>query len=480
MTTAVALLWQAAEEAPHDLNILRRLAGHLRAQKDWPSLLDCTSLLLAALRDDPKVSADAHAAAWVELANLCSSELEDRETALCALEVAVSLQPSSLNYRERLAKLYQEDKRYHDAVSQHQAILNIEPSLLPSYTALARLWDSVGNASAALACQQAVSTMVGDEPKHIPVPSLRKTALKEEQMSILRHSEDRFAMGRLLAIMTPAIATLAPTRKRRATFTGPRPLPDSHPLSKKVAALATQLGVHPPVVYQDPDSSQIAVGGVERSGEALVPSLVLNELAGEGEWDRTTNFAVCRTLVTLRREYLVATVQPNLKSLGQAFDAIAELTNARAGAPVSKTATALAKSIEAATLEQAKTLMRKLKPDKRSSGYELIRTWVHASGMSANRVALWVVGDLLCGLQAVDALGMAQEQREEARQDLIRAFCSPSIREDMKPEATVPLTRTPHESNPEGAIAQGKSQSLRKDFRNIARTVTEEIRLDSL
>lgn len=476
---AIALLWQAAEEAPHDLSVLRRLIGHMRAKKDWQALLDCNSLLLAALRDDPRVTAEAHARAWVELAQLCATELDDRETAMCALEVAVSLQPTSLAYRDRLAGLYQEDGRFHDAIAQHQAILDIEPSLLPSYTALARLFEGAGNASAALACEQAVSTMCGETPTHIKVPKARTATLIEEQVAMLRHHDDRFAMGRLLALMTPAIATLAPNRRRRSTFSGLRAVADSHALSKKIASLAKQLGVHPPVVFQDLGSSHIAQGGIERSAESLVPSITVNELVGEAEWDRKTYFVVCRTLVTLRREYLVTAVQPNFKSLGHALDAIAELTRAREGAPVSKTATALARATDAATLEQAKALMRKLSPDKRT-GHDMVRRWAQASGMSANRMALWIGGDLLAGLQAVDELGLSQRELEEARQDLIRCFCSPVIRTDMQPEAIMPLTRTPHESQSEGATAQGKSLSLRKDFRNIARTVTEEIRLDSL
>ncbi len=99
--------------------------------------------------------------------------------------------------------------------------------------------------------------------------------------------------------------------------------------------------------------------------------------------------------------------------------------------------------------------------------------------MTAGRVALWVVGDLLAALEATKSAGGVGTAYEEQRQDLIRSFCSERVRADMKLKPSSPLTRTPMESEaPTKPL--GKSKSLRQNFRNIARTVTEEIRLDSL
>jgi len=477
--TAMRMLWAAADEAPRDLSILRRLGTLLRAKGDWQGLLDCSSKLLAALRDAPGLSAEEHATAWIDLADLCAQHLDDRETALCALEVAVGLMPKSLAYRERLAALYQEDERFHDAIAQHQAILDLEPSLLPSYNALARLFEKTGNLSATGACRQAAVAMSSDSPKHIPIPNQRKTPLDNEYMAALRHPDERFALGHLLALLTPALATTAPRQRRRPTFGGRKSLADNHAASIRTATLAEQLGVHKPAVYLEPEAQLAVQTGIERSGGQLVPVITLSGDAVKTIDSVQTSYLLATALVTLRREYLARAVQPNPKTLGQALDAIFELARSEPGAAVSKTATALAKVIDPTTFDQLKIIVRKLKSDKHS-GFEMVTRWLETSTMTANRVGLWLVGDLLTALEVAVDDSQSSRSEQEARQDLIRVFCSPLIRSDMRILPTKPLTKTPLEGDARRAGPQGKSQSLRKNFRNIARTVTEEIRLDSL
>ncbi len=477
--TAIRMLWKATKEAPRDLSILRKLATLLRGQRDWQGLLDCNSKLLTALQDSPGISALVHANAWIDLADLCSEHLGDRVTALCALEVAVGLMPKSIDYRERLANLYQADRRYHDAIAQHQAILDLEPSLLPSYNALSRLFEKTGNTSASKACQQAATAMSSETPLHIPIPKQRKTPLTNEQMAELRHPEERFALGHLLALITPTIATTAPRKRRRTTFSGRKSLSASHPASKRSIALAEQLGVHAPAVYLEPSSPIGVKTGVERSGGQLVPVVTFNKDTAESVESIQTSFLLARSLVSLRREYLARAVQPDPRALGHALDAVFELAQSKPGASVSKTATAFAKAIDTTTFDQLKLLVRKLRPEK-YGGYQIVSRWIETSNMSANRVALWLVGDLLTALKGSEEEGENKRRAEENRQDLIRTFCSPLIRSDMHIQPTSPITKTPHEGEARGEGAKGKSQSIRKDFRNIARTVTEEIRLDSL
>jgi tetratricopeptide (TPR) repeat protein len=476
LDVAIELLWQATKEAPKNQSILRRLATHLRTKEDWQGLLNCSSLLLAALRDDPEVTPAQHASAWIDLADLCSEHLDDRQTAICALEVAVGLQPKSIDFRDRLARLYQADKRYDGAIAQHQAILDLEPSLLPSYTALVRLYRSAGNESAALACEQAVSTMCGEKPKHIPIPARKKKVMAGEDMAALRHREDRFALGRLLALMTPFIAALARPRRRRGTFSGRKVLPKSHPMTIKIEELAEQLGVHSPIVYRQNDGGiEVAV---ERAGDQVIPVVIVGSALLETESAIKTTYQLCNALVGLRREYLAPVVQPQLKSLGHSLDAVFELVAADGASSVSKTAAAMDEILDRESFDRIKALVAKLDPDQ-LSGEVLVKRWIEVIRMSAGRVALWVVGDLLAALEAVEDSGVSGPEYEERRQDLIRVFCSPLVREDMRLKPTNPITRTPMEASSPGK-PMGKSKSLRQNFRNIARTVTEEIRLDSL
>ena len=184
-----------------------------------------------------------------------------------------------------------------------------------------------------------------------------------------------------------------------------------------------------------------------------------------------------------RRRYahppvLVRNLQPQEESLGHVLDAVFELVAGEGGAPVSKTATSLNELLDQEGFDRIKLLVRKLAPEQRS-GQDLVKRWLETSRMTAGRVALWVVGDLLSALEATEISGAGGTAYEEQRQDLIRAFCSELIRPDMRPKPSSPLTRTPMEASTP-AKPMGKSMSLRQNFRNIARSVTEEIRLDSL
>ena len=160
------------------------------------------------------------------------------------------------------------------------------------------------------------------------------------------------------------------------------------------------------------------------------------------------------------------------------LDAVFELVAQEGGAPVSKTATSLNELLDQETFDRIKELVTKLAPEKQS-GHQLISRWAEVSRMTAGRVALWVVGDLLSALGATEEAAKGGAGYEEQRQDLIRVFCSELVRPDMRPKPSSPLTRTPMEASTP-AKPLGKSMSLRQNFRNIARTVTEEIRLDSL
>ena len=313
---SIELLWLAVDEAPSDQNILGRLAQHLRIKEDWQGLLECTSRLLAALRDDPHVTNEAHARAWHELAKLCTAELDDRETGMCALEVAVNLHPKNVDYRLDLAQCYQDDGRREAAIAQNQAVLDLEPTLLTSYNSLAKLYEASGHGEAAQACRLGAQALLGKPLEEKSMQRVPKEPLDNEHLSALRHEDDDVVLGHLFALMTPALAMLKPKRRRRlSTISGRRPLNADHPASELIASMAERLGVYSPVVYVDRRQEEAAETGVERRDEMLVPVVVLSHEAAEDIESSKVRYALARTLVLLRREYLASSVRRGFVNL---------------------------------------------------------------------------------------------------------------------------------------------------------------------
>lgn len=475
--TAIKLLWQASEDAPSDQNVLRRLAGHLRAKKDWPAFLECTSRLLAALRDDLTVMPDVHARTWVDLAEACMRELDDKDTALCSLEVAVNLQPRSLDYRCQLASLYEDDRRWAEAVAQHQAILDLDPSQLSSYQALTRLYDGLGEAEAADACLEASKIMAGEAPAAVRTHAPKRKPLSHDLLQSMRHEDDSLALGRVLALMTPAIATVIAAPQRKS----PKPellLDEGHPIVVRIEALAECLGVLSPLVYLETDAAEPVQASVLRDDGKLLPVLIIDEATMANFDSNRVTFALARTLVSLRREYLVRAVQPDSKSLARALDAILELGQAEPGDSISKTASAFRDLLGPLAFDQVRKLAIQVSADGRS-GLKIVQSWIRSSSLTAARIALWVTADLSAAIAGLEDFVQTEAEAEESRIDMLRIFCSPQLREvSLKPAR--PLTEMPLETQDKSPTAKGKSRSMRAHFRNVARTVTEEIRLDSL
>jgi tetratricopeptide (TPR) repeat protein len=480
---AIPLLWRASDDNPSDQDVLRRLMSHLRERKDWHGLLECTSRLLAALRDDPTVTAAVHAKAWHELAEICIQQLNDRETAICALEVAANLQPFNLNYRSELARLYaQDDTRLQDAVEQYQAILDLEPERQHSYQVLARLYEKMGRPESAEACRQATATMRGDKIEPAERAANPGSPLTLERFGRLSHPDDRLAMGQLMALLTPIIAAIAPRRRRRSSVIASRRLiPATHLVAAKIKRLAKRLGVFPPVVYFEEDTATPVKMGVENQDGELVPTITLNDEVLKDVDSAQATFLLAAGLASVRREYIAQTVEPDTQVLGQALEAMVEV--ARQGKASSKTAKAFATHLSPVALDQVRALLDKL-PLASKSGVELVRSWREASSRTADRIALWVAGDLAAGLAALEMRAGESEVPAAARQDLIRAYCKPGMRDEtaVYTPAASPVKTLARKAQTAG-VGDSKNKNpraMRERFRRAATAVTEELQVDQL
>jgi tetratricopeptide (TPR) repeat protein len=479
---AIPLLWRAADDNPADRDVLERLMSHLRDRKEWHALLEATSRLLAVLRDDPSVTPAEHARAWSSLAEICVRELNDRETAVCSLEVAVNLQPYNLNYRNELARLYtQEESRLDDAVEQMQAILDLEPERQHSYRMLERLYEKLGQEDSAAACRLASAYMRGETREPVERATNLNAQLTLERYGQLVHPDDRLALGQLMALLTPVIAAVAPRRKRRSSSISQwKPLPATHLVVARIKRLAKSLGVYPPVVYHDEDAAVPVQMITQNVDGELVPAIVLSgELLEEVESAQST-FLLASALASARREYIALLIEPDTQVLAQSLDAVVEV--AREGEASSKTARAFAKHLSPVVLDQIRSLLAKLPLESKSS-VDLMRSWFEASARTADRIALWVTGDLAAALKGLEQRGLSEDKDVTARQDLIRAHCCDGMRDEISVVRPTSPLRTLVKSAKSDAIGGSKNmnpKAMRDRFRMAAQTVTEELQLDQL
>src|SRR5205085_727205 len=133
---AIELFERALEDDP----LLFSSADELEELLTGDDLVAFYYKRLGHVRDDEGRSGE-RLRLWDKLGELCLS-LGQREDALVAFEVALSLAPDDLERRQRLADLYLQADPKHDgqAIAQHQAVLRMNKRRVASYEALRALY----------------------------------------------------------------------------------------------------------------------------------------------------------------------------------------------------------------------------------------------------------------------------------------------------------------------------------------------------
>ena len=337
---------------------------------------------------------------WDQLGELCM-ELDTRDDAVVAFEVALSLDPDNLDRRKRLADLYALDSK-HDgkAIAQHQAILRANKRQLDSYKALRALYERTRQPERARACQDAIE-LIGEtrKPTDAGAPA-RETPLRtlgNEDWLVLTQLDVDVQLSTLFAVVAPPFAV------ERARMRPPLGVPaKEHEIAADVAKVLsrviTALATPRPPVYVERDQAAACKMVMRLRDGVLVPVMVfgrpvIDKQVGEHE----LAFLLARQLADLRTERIARLLCPRAGELAQIIElAAAPQTDGDGGGGAGGSTHAarwLTTSLHPVELEQARAIGARLR-EREIHPMTAAIGWLAATERAADRIGLIVVGDL--------------------------------------------------------------------------------------
>jgi tetratricopeptide (TPR) repeat protein len=340
---------------------------------------------------------------WDKLGELLL-ELDRRDDAVLAFEVALQLDPDNQQRRRRLADLYDADPRYDDrAIVQHQIVLRGEKKRLESYKALRTLYQRTGQAEKSRACDDAIDVIEGLDVKIVEdgiknlfdgapkrpgdgTRPVRQRLLANEDWLALSRIDVDLHLSALFALVAPAFAA------ERARLRPPPPLPakeDDVPgkVATVLANVAQSFGVARPAVYVD--RAQVAPAQLTlrlRAG-ALAPVMFFGRAALDELSQHELAFVIARQLADLRTDRVARLLVPRAGELAQIVESAI-----KADSP-STSAKWLTAALHPVELDQILALGARLR-DRNLQPLRAAVDWLAATERAADRIGFVVVGDL--------------------------------------------------------------------------------------
>ena len=282
---------------------------------------------------------------WQRLAELCA-RCGRRDDALCALEVAVELDPADLGRRHQLADLETEAGAFDDAIAQHQWIVRASKRRVSSYEALRTLYRRTGQPEKAQACDEALAIIgvraVADRaPLRTGAPIIFADDVHpldgDDWQSLSRTEVDRL-LSVAFSLAGPAFAAER-ARSRPIARVSERPLAGE----RNVAVVGhgpppvPVLGIERPPVFVDRDQEAVCRLTLRGNGGLLAPALVLGRPALDGNTaERELAFALGRCLADLRPDRIARLLCPRADELARILEVAAALpADGSAGAAAS-------------------------------------------------------------------------------------------------------------------------------------------------
>ncbi len=346
---------------------------------------------------------------WNRIAEISLDKLNERKTAIAAIEVAITLDPSSRRH-EQLAELYvQAGPDYVDkAIAEHQSLLEAQHDRLTSYRALRKLYGEAKQEEKATAVACALALLKKGDPedaervaqaKQRPLRSTKRMLDDAIWTSLAHPSENRSVVG-LFAQLTPLLAVhnsrshkdAQLVRKERIDSADPRRFMKG--LGYVAGVLDTKYTFESYVKYEQREALSVTAC-IDK--ETPIPCLVFGApLVGEKRPERELLFELTKKLAYLRPERYLRFVFPQPAQLGLVIDAAIALaievdTGKDPAGPIGRRAQELKRGLSPKTLEQVVFFGRKLKG---TSGMDLAADWLAAADLTATRAALLLVGDL--------------------------------------------------------------------------------------
>ncbi|MDB4968542.1 MAG: Tetratricopeptide 2 repeat protein [Myxococcales bacterium] len=422
-------LGRAAEAAAHlsaaldDDWTLERSAESLeellKDRQEWKDLARFYRKTLKRLGAESPGNADGKNAQrlriWSELGEVCLSKLGERESALAALEVALTFERGNLDRRKQLADLYVQagPDKFDKSILEHQHILQREKNRVLSYRALKHLYIQTGQREKSVQLSVALTFLKKGEDDDLrkvaaykgqPMAIARRVMSDEMWVRLQHPDEDRY-LDTLFALVTPMLATASAQQHKTLGLNRKEALAVDDPRSfaKTLKYVTTTLGVAPPEAYVRADQKEAVAFANCIDKTTLVPVFSLGApLVGDKRQEREQVFELARRAAHLRPERFVRFILPQPQQLGHIIESAMALGDEPAAdrTPTStvtgemgKTVAAMRRALTPVQLEQVASIGRKLKADG-IRPEEAALKWLQAADLTAIRAGFVMTGDL--------------------------------------------------------------------------------------
>lgn len=343
---------------------------------------------------------------WDRLGEVCL-ELDRRDDALTALEVALSLDQGNLERRARFADLLAASQTHDtDAIEQHQAVLRDAKRRTSSYQSLKSLYDRTGQIEKARAVAEALAVLKvhvleekpDDRVDELFDPGKRAAAvapgasrpLGNEDFIALARLDVDLQLSALFALVAPQFAIERARIRPPQTLAAREPmLPAS--LAGTIARVVTAFGVQQPAVFIDRDQLATCKLAMRTRNGVLAPVLVMGRPAVDNLIDEhELAFSVARQLADLRTDRIARLLCPRAGELSQIIELVVAPNDAGRGG-ASKWLSAALHPLE---LEQTLQIGARLRERGDVQPLSAALSWLASTDRAADRIGFVVAGDL--------------------------------------------------------------------------------------
>ena len=350
---------------------------------------------------------------WSALGEVCLDKLGERESAVAALEVALTFDGNNLDRHKQLADLYVQagPDRFDKAIVEHQFLLRHEKQRIVSYRSLKHLYIQTGQREKATHLSYALTFLKKAEPddakyvaemKARPFATARR-ALNDEAWGRLAHPDEDRYIGALFGLLGPVLAAsqaqphkqVGLQRKEAVSLDAP----DARSWVKAIRYVTSIFAVTAPEVYARPEQKEAFtfVNCIDKT--TLVPVWLAGApLTGDKRPERELAFEVARRAALLRPERFLRWVLPQPGQLAHIIDAAMALATEmddkrESTGDVAKTTQSIRRALPPPQLEQVAALGRRLKQSGVKAEAAAL-AWLQATDLTASRAGLVMGGDL--------------------------------------------------------------------------------------
>ena len=411
---AAKLLSESLDDDPTLERSAEALETLLRDRQEWKELARFYRRALKRLGGETSDGKNGERLRlWSALGEVSLEKLGERETAMTALEVALTLDRGNLKRHEQLADLYiaAGPDRADKAIAEHQVLLRADKSRVASYRALKQLYVQLGQRDKAAAAAYALTFLkkgdaddqrLATELKNKPFVWSRR-GLNDELWGRIQHPDEDRSLSALFAAVAPMLATSNAQTHKQANLVRKEAIEqtDARPIARALRHAASSLGLPYPEAYVRPDQKDPVVF-LACIDKVAVPVLLLGQpLLVDKRPERELAFELGRRLAHLRPERLLRYILPQPAQLQHIIESALAIGAGDEGiGDVQKTVQGMKRALAPVALEQIAAVGRSLKAVS-ARPEALALTWLQATDLTGSRAGYLLAGDLETSARAV-------------------------------------------------------------------------------